>query len=127
MPRSSVITGALAVLTTIVFTVYGQLILKWQVGRAGDLPSGTGDKVEFFLRLIVNPWMLTAWAGLAVAAAAWMLALTKFELSRAYPFMSTTFVLVLIGSAVFFGEGVSTLRIVGMALIVGGLVVGSQG
>jgi multidrug transporter EmrE-like cation transporter len=121
------VPGALAIAATIVFTVYGQLIVKWRVGKAGAIPLGTTDRIEYFLRLFVSPWMLTAWAGVGVAAVCWVYALTKFELSRAYPFMSTTFVLVLIGSAVFFHEHLSVLRIAGLTLIVAGLVVGSQG
>jgi multidrug transporter EmrE-like cation transporter len=121
------VPGALAIMTTIAFTVYGQLIVKWQVGRAGPLPTGTTDRIEFFLRLFVNPWMLTAWVGVGIAAVCWIFALTKFDLSRAYPFMSATFVLVLIGSAVFFNENLSPFKLAGLALIVAGLAVGSQG
>jgi multidrug transporter EmrE-like cation transporter len=121
------VPGALAIATTIVFTVYGQLIIKWQVGRAGDLPQGTSDRFEYFLRVFFSPWTLTAWAGLCIAAVCWVFALTKFELSRAYPFVSITFVLVLVGSAVFFHEHLSVLRVTGLSLIVAGLVVGSQG
>ena len=119
--------GILAITTTILCTVYGQLIIKWQVGEAGDLPAGTVDRGEYFLRLFVNPWMLTALLGVGIAAVCWVFALTKFELSRAYPFMSVTFVLVLIGSAVFFDENLSVFRIAGLVLIVSGLAVGSQG
>ncbi len=121
------LNGAFAVATTILLTVYGQLIIKWRVEEAGELPSGTGARIEFFLRLFVNPWMLSAALGVAIAATCWIYALTKFDLSRAYPFMSTTFVLVLIGSGIFFHEQVSGLKIAGLALIVAGLVVGSQG
>jgi multidrug transporter EmrE-like cation transporter len=119
--------GALAIMTTISFTVYGQLMVKWRVSRAGAFPAGTTDRIEFFLRLLVNPWMLTVWAGVGVAAVCWIFALTKFDLSRAYPFMSSTFVLVLIGSAVFFHESLSPFKLAGLALIVAGLAVGAQG
>jgi multidrug transporter EmrE-like cation transporter len=122
------VPGALAIMTTIAFTVYGQLIVKWQVSQAGPLPTGTSERIGFFLRLFfANPWMLTAWLGVGVAAVCWIFALTKFDLSRAYPFMSATFVLVLIGSAVFFGESLSPFKLAGLALIVAGLAVGSQG
>ena len=33
--------------TTVAATVYGQLVLKWQVDRAGAFPQGTGgDRVS---------------------------------------------------------------------------------
>jgi multidrug transporter EmrE-like cation transporter len=121
------VPGALAIAATIILTVYGQLIVKWQVGQAGAIPAATTDRAEYFLRLFVNPWMLTAWVGVGIAAVCWMFALTKFQLSHAYPFMSATFVLVLIGSTVFFQEHLSSLRVAGLVLIVAGLVVGSQG
>jgi multidrug transporter EmrE-like cation transporter len=121
------IAGAAAIALTIVSAVYAQLIVKWRVGDAGTFPTNTHDRVSFFLRLFFSPWMLSAWAGIGVGAVCWVYALTKFDLNRAYPFMSATFVLVLVGGAVFFDEPLSTLKIAGLALIVAGLVVGSQG
>jgi multidrug transporter EmrE-like cation transporter len=114
------------VATTIVLTVYGQLIVKWQVGRAGALPTRLGDKVEFLARLVTNPWMISVFVAAFVAALAWMAAMTRLELSRAYPFVSLSFVLVLALSAVFFGEALTLAKVLGIALILVGLVVGSR-
>jgi multidrug transporter EmrE-like cation transporter len=111
---------------TIALTVYGQLIVKWQVGRAGDLPDGTWNKFEFLLRLAVNPWVISVFIAAAIAALSWMAAMTRLELSRAYPFVGLSFVLVLIFSAVFFDEPLTTWKIAGVALIVVGLFVGSR-
>ena len=56
-----------------------------------------------------------------------MAAMTKFEISHAYPFMSLNFVLVLLLSAVFFNETITLLKVAGLALIILGIIVGSQG
>lgn len=119
-------TGYLYVATTIVFTVYGQLIVKWQVDNAGAFPEGGADKLHFLLKLVLNPWVISVFVGAAVAAVAWMAALTRFELSRAYPFVSLSFVIVLIASAIFFGEALNVWKVLGVALIFVGLAVGSQ-
>jgi len=111
---------------TIVLTVYGQLIVKWQVDRAGELPASLGGKAEFLLRLATSPWVLSVFAAAAVAALCWMAAMTRLELSRAYPFVGLSFVLVLVLSAVFFDEQLTSFKVAGVALIVLGLVVGSQ-
>ena len=111
---------------TIALTVYGQLIVKWQVGKAGDLPAGLWSKVEFLLRLAVNPWVISVFAAAAVAALSWMAAMTRLELSRAYPFVGLSFVLVLVFSAVFFDESLTAWKVAGVALIVLGLFVGSR-
>jgi multidrug transporter EmrE-like cation transporter len=51
----------------------------------------------------------------------WMAAMTQFELSFAYPFMSLTFVLALLLSGARFGESMSFGKIVGMLLIISGI------
>jgi multidrug transporter EmrE-like cation transporter len=118
--------GYLYVATTIAFTVYGQLIVKWQVNDAGDFPDGAGDKIHFLFHLLLRPWVLSALAGGGIAAVAWMAALTRFELSRAYPWMSLSFVIVLLASALLFSEGLSVPKVTGILLIFVGLAVGSQ-
>jgi multidrug transporter EmrE-like cation transporter len=56
-----------------------------------------------------------------------MAALTQFDLSYAYPFMSLSFVLVLVFSVVLFGETATAPRIIGILLILAGIAVGSRG
>lgn len=119
--------GYLYVSLTIAFTVYGQIVLKWQVGQNGPLPEPLAGKMQHLFGLLLNPWVLSAFAAAFLASLAWMAAMTKFQLSYAYPFMSLSFVLVLMLSGVFFHEPVTWPKIVGMALIVAGIVIGSQG
>lgn len=112
---------------TVLLTIYGQLVLKGQVSQAGTLPVTTGGKFTFLLHLCLNPWVASAFVAAFVAALCWMAALSKMELSHAYPFVGMTFVFVLIGSGVFFGEAVTPLKIAGSALIFLGIIVASQG
>jgi drug/metabolite transporter (DMT)-like permease len=119
--------GPLLVAMTVGFTVYSQLILRWQVQRVGDLGDTTGDRIHFFARLLSSPWMWTVFLGAGVAAVSWMAALTRYELSVIYPFIALSFVGVLLGSAVFFGEALNGWKLLGIALVVLGLAVGSRG
>jgi multidrug transporter EmrE-like cation transporter len=119
--------GYFYVSMTIFFTVYGQLVLKWQVNEAGQLPVDLGGKIFFLFKLLLNPWIISGFVSAFVAALSWMAAMTKFELSYAYPFVSITFVLVVLSGAIFFNEPLSWPKIAGMVLIVGGILVGSQG
>lgn len=115
------------VLLTILLTVYGQVVIKWQVAQAGPLPAGAMGKVQFLSRLLLNPWVVSALAAALLAALSWMAALTKLDLGFAYPFMSLAFVLVLVLSSVVLHETVTPGRMIGMALIVAGLIVASRG
>ena len=112
---------------TIAFTVYGQIVLKWQVIGAGAFPQHSSEKIFFLGRLLLNPWVMSGFLAAFLASLAWMAAMTKLDLSHAYPFISLTFVLVIILSGVFFHEAITTPKIIGLGLIVLGIVVGSRG
>jgi uncharacterized membrane protein len=111
---------------TITLTVYGQLVIKWRVSEAGAFPATVSERAKFLLGLVTDPWVISVWVAAACAALAWTAALTRFDLNAVYPFMSLTFVLVLILGAMFLDEAVTPARALGIALIVGGLIVGSQ-
>jgi multidrug transporter EmrE-like cation transporter len=115
------------VFLTIFLTVLGQVVIKWQVLRAGTFPADPHGKLLFLAKLLINPWIMLALAAALVAAVAWMAAMTRLELSHAYPFMSLAFILVLVFSALLFNEPVTAQKIVGLVLISVGIIVGSQG
>lgn len=115
------------VIATVLLTVYGQIAIKWQVLEAGPFPADPGEKMWFLARLLVNPWVLSALAAGLLASVSWMAAMTRLELSHAYPFMSLAFILVMVCSAWFFSEPITPLKVTGIALVVLGIVVGSQG
>ena len=127
MNTTETIPGFVYVLGSILFTVYGQIVVKWQVAKAGALPASFSDRIPFMLGLILNPWIISGIVGGFFALLCWLAAMTKFELSYAYPFMSLAFVFVLVLSAVFFHEPLTVAKILGVLLIIAGIIVGSRG
>ena len=117
----------LYILLTILFTVYGQIVIKWQVQLAGALPPDNIAKLQYIIKLLLNPWVISGFAGAFLAAISWMAAMTKFDLSYAYPFMSLAFVLVLFLSAIFFKEPVTIPKSLGLGFIILGIIIGSKG
>lgn len=117
----------LYILGTVLLTVYGQLVIKWQVAGAGPFPAYALERVWFLLRLLVNPWVISSLTAAFLASVSWMAAMTKFDLSHAYPFTSLAFVLVLGLSAVFFREAITVPKVLGVAFIIAGIVIGSRG
>ena len=113
------------VTVTVALTVYGQLVVKWQVSRHGHLPASLVGKTSYFGHLLLNLWVLSALVGAFVAAVSWMAAISRLPLSEAYPFVGLSFVFVLLLSAVFFGEALTVPKIVGVSLIVGGIAIAS--
>jgi multidrug transporter EmrE-like cation transporter len=112
---------------TVLLMVYAQVVIKWQVVAAGAFPPAASDKLWFLAKLLVNPWIVSALAASLLAALTWMAAMTKLDLSHAYPFTSLAFVLVTAASALLFHEPMTVPKIAGIALICLGIAVGSQG
>ena len=119
--------GYFYIFSTIFFTVYGQLILKWRMSTIGIiLPNEFLDKIIFLFKLVFDPFIFSGFASAFIASFFWMAAMTKFELSYAYPFMSGAFVLVFILSVLFFNEVVTWQKILGLTFIVIGIIITSK-
>lgn len=115
--------GYFFVALTIVFTVYGQLVLKWQVDLAGGAPVDAPSKLAFLIRLLVNPWVISGLLAAFAASLCWMLALSRMPLSSAYPLTSVGFLLILLFSVVVLGEPFGFSKLLGTLMIIGGIVV----
>jgi len=117
----------LYIVSTIVFTTYGQLIMKWQVSKVGPLPERLSEKLLFLATLLFNPWIISGMMGAFLAMLSWFAAMTKFQLSFAYPILSLAFVLVLVFSIILLHEPVSLPKFLGVALIICGIFVATRG
>ena len=118
--------GYFYIFGTIFFTVYGQLVLKWRINGVGSLPDGLNEKVLFLIKLLFDPWIFSGFLAAFIASFFWMAAMTKFDISYAYPFMSSAFVLVFLLSIILFHEPVTWQKVIGLVLIVAGIVVTSR-
>lgn len=117
----------LFIISTIVFTVYSQLIMRWQVSEAGALPVEMAGKISYIAALLLNPWVMTGIVATFLAGVSWMLAMTKFEISYAYPFVSLNYILVLVAGVLLFNENFNTAKLVGSVLVILGVIVISRG
>lgn len=111
------------IFSTIIFTVYSQLIMRWQVTKAGILPIDLMDKVKFIVHLFLNPWVLSSICATLFAGISWMLTMTRFEISYAYPWVSLNFVLMLVFGVLIFNESFNYFKLLGSLLVITGIVV----
>lgn len=119
--------GYILLLLMVALTVYSQIVIKWQVSLAGQFPELLDDRIWFLLKLTFSPWVMSALLAVFLAFLSWVVALTKIELTRAYPVSTLAFVLVMASGSFLFGETISFLKIVGMSLVVLGIIIGAQG
>ena len=111
---------------TIILTVYGQLVIKWRMSLKGELPQGLLPKVAFILSAYTDLWIISGFIAAFLASMSWAGAMTKFELSQAYPFMSLSFVLVFLLSMYLFNEAFVWAKFLGLILIVLGVIISVQ-
>jgi len=114
------------IFATIIFTVYGQIIMKWRIAKFGAFPEYWLDKLKFLFSVLFDPFVFSGFVAAFIASFAWMAAMTKFEISYAYPFMSLNFVIVFLLSMILFTESFSFYKLFGVLLIVLGTVLVSK-
>ena len=114
------------VLLTIIGTVVGQLMLKSGMLQVGQIPSNMNDYIPFFYKAFTNFRVIFSLILAVIAAMGWMAALSKLNLSYAYPFMASTFAIVLVLSHFLFKEEISFIRWVGVFVIWFGVILISR-
>tara|TARA_R100000935_G_C2840897_1_gene170918 strand:+ start:5733 stop:6098 length:366 start_codon:yes stop_codon:yes gene_type:complete len=116
-------TGYLYIFGTILFTIYGQIILKWRLNTLGSLPEGSFDKIKFLFGALFDIYILSGFISAFVASLFWMAAMTKFEITVAYPFMSLSPALVFLIGIFLLEETFTWGKVIGLILIILGTVV----
>jgi drug/metabolite transporter (DMT)-like permease len=108
------------ILLSVTLSSLAHLSFKVGVNSIGAASAAEAGR-SYGLALTTNPYVLGGVALHVAALAAWLLGLRKLDLSYAYPFISLGFVLVLLVSATVLGERLNASRILGVALIIGGV------
>ncbi len=121
------VTDHIYIFLSLFLGIYSQLIMRWQVSQAGALPEPIWEKTIFIGNLFLNPWVFSGLVATFLSGVAWIMAMTKFEISYAYPWMSLNFVCVIGFSTLFLGESLNTAKILGSILIVAGIIILSRG
>jgi drug/metabolite transporter (DMT)-like permease len=113
------------VFATLFFTVYGQLIMKWRITKLSfSLPdTAIADKLIALIKLVFDPFIFSGFISAFVASLFWMAAMSKFEITEAYPFMSLAPAIVFVLGVWLLGETFTIGKVIGLVLIIIGLIV----
>jgi multidrug transporter EmrE-like cation transporter len=103
--------------------VVGQILFKTGARAIADVPFGPA----FLVAMAGQPLIWGAVTAFGASAATWILALARVDLSYAFPMLSLNFIFTALYGARYLGEHLSGLRIAGIALIVGGVLVIAAG
>jgi undecaprenyl phosphate-alpha-L-ara4N flippase subunit ArnF len=116
-------TGYIYILFTLVFTVYGQIILKWRITQLNfELSDGLFPKIRDLFNLLIDVYIFSGFLSAFVASLFWMAAMSKLDITIAYPFMSLAPVLVFVIGVMFLNEEFTWGKVIGLAFIILGLI-----
>lgn len=118
--------GYLYILGTVIFTVLGQILIKWRVAELAVNTSSFVEKILLLLKFCTDPIIILGFLSAFFAALFWLMAMTKFPISYAYPFTSLSFVLVLILGNVLFQEVIKSNQILGVCVVCLGLLLAAK-
>jgi len=115
----------LYILGTLTFTIYGQIILKWRISSlAWTMPSGSlFTKTLAYARFLCDPFIFSGFLSAFVASIFWIMVMTKFELTEAYPFMSLAPAIVFILGIFILGETFTLGKVLGLLFIMVGIFI----
>ena len=101
----------------IVSTTLSQLFLKLGISSMGEIPNNVKEGAFFLLKAFSTPLVLISVLLTIVSALSWLSALSKAELSFAYPFSIISYVLILLISSLILKEHIPLIRWIGVIII----------
>lgn len=112
----------LYILGTVLFTVYGQMIIKWRVSILGEIPDSLVAKVRYLVDCLTDLYILSGLTSAFVASLFWIGAMSVFPIGYAYPFMGLNFLIVSLLANLIFHEPFSTQQVIGTGLVIMGIL-----
>ena len=95
----------------------GQVLLKKGMGSMGPLTLSVNQLGSILLRIATNPYVVFGLGVYMLSTIFWLTALSRVNLSYAYPFASLSYIVMLVVSWQLFKEDISFLRLLGSLVI----------
>ncbi len=107
------------VLAYILFNSFGALIIKYKINEMGTIQfSSFRFVIKYFYELIKSPLIICGIFSIFISAFVWMVALSRLQISIAYPVaVGLNFIVVVTVALIFFKEHLSAEKIIGIVLI----------
>ncbi len=125
--RTRMDIAVIYILISVLTGAVGQVMLKKGMMSLGPLTLTTKDLISTALKIGTNPFVFFGLAIYVGGIIFWLVALSRVDLSFAYPFASLSYVLMMIASWIFFKENITLYRVAGSIVIILGVWLVSRG
>jgi drug/metabolite transporter (DMT)-like permease len=114
------------ILISVLAGAVGQILLKKGMSQMGAVTLSPGQLLGVLLRIATNPYVVIGLIIYVCGTVFWLAALSRVDLSYAYPFASLSYVVMLAASWLLFHENITPVRLIGTLIVALGVLVISR-
>jgi len=117
----------LLVLLGVLLNATAQLLLKAGTNAVGQFAFSRENILPIGWRIATEPHIVGGLSCYVISVVVWIMALSRTEVSIAYPMLSIGYVVNAIAAWYFFGEAVTMMRLTGIGIIILGVCIVAKG
>jgi multidrug transporter EmrE-like cation transporter len=108
-------------MTGVMLNAGAQLLLKAGTNSVGAFEYSAANIIPVGWKLATEPHIIGGLGCYVISVVVWIMALSRVEVSIAYPLLSVGYVVNAIAAYYLFGEAVTPMRLTGIAVIIVGV------
>ena len=108
------------ILTGVLLNAAAQLLLKAGSRAIAGIDLSAANAARLFERIVLNPPILVGLTCYAISVVIWIMALSRVDVSVAYPMLSIGYVVNAVLAWLLFAEVLSPTRVAGIGVIIVG-------
>lgn len=117
------VVSFLVLVSTVLLAASAHLLLKVGVSQVGAIGADqVREPLKLVASLLSNPRVVVAMPLYGVSFVAWLVVLSRLNLSLAYPALAMTYAIIPLASWLLLDESISALHWVGIVVVVIGVV-----
>jgi len=105
------------ILLGVLLNAFAQIALKQGMRTIGHFAFSFENILPVGSRVFVNPYVLAGLFAYVVSVVVWLMALSRVEVSYAYPLLSVGYIVAAFAGQVFFQEALTPVRWAGILII----------
>lgn len=114
------------ILCGVLLNASAQLLLKAGMSQIGHFDFTIANAFPIGLKVASNPPIVTGLFMYVMSVVVWLLVLSRVQVSFAYPMLSIGYVVNALAAYYFFGEPLTSVRMLGIFIIIGGVYLVAQ-
>src|SRR5579883_757744 len=117
---------AALILAGVLLNAGAQLLLKAGMSQIGHFEFTLANAMPIGVKILGNPPIVMGLTLYVISVGLWLLVLSRVPVSMAYPMVSLGYVVTAIAAYYLFGEPLTSMRLLGIFIIIGGVYLVAQ-